>query len=218
MQCFKPMFNPSLGVFLSILIATLAETACGDVNITAGLSSFEVEHGEKTIEVKREQNPDAVVTGTFARTARSCPPTCVQPIQVAPGVKTIGIRELVDFMQIQLSFGDGKLIDARTPDWHKRGTIPGSINLPYTLLNKHSGASEFDIADALEFLGARQNDEKWDFSEAAELVLWCNGNWCGQSPAAIKGLLSAGYPAENLFYFRGGMEDWVQYGLTVVKP
>jgi len=45
--------------------------------------------------------------------------------------------------------------------------------------------------------------------------LWCNGWWCGQSPAAIRGLLSEGYPAEKLFYFRGGMQNWKIYGMTV---
>ncbi len=189
-----------------------------EVNITRSLHSFEVDHGDTSIEVKRQQNPDAVITGPFAKVSRPCPPLCVQPHQVADGVKTIGIRELVDFMQTELAVGEGLLIDARTPDWHARGTIPGSINLPYTVMNRKAGATELDVADTFEILGVVEDDSGWIFSEAAHLVLWCNGNWCGQSPAAIRGLLAEGYPADKIAYFRGGMEDWVQYGMTVVIP
>ncbi len=202
-------------LLLSVILQTNAH---GDVNILENLYSFEVEHGDQTIVIERVQDKDAIVEGDFARMARSCPSLCVQPMHAAPAVQTIGIRELVTFMQVELFFEDGLIIDARTPDWHKKGTIPGSINIPYTEINKKSGASEFHISDTLERLGAQSDGDKWDFTNAAELVLWCNGNWCGQSPTAIKGLLAIGYPAEKIRYFRGGLEDWVQYGMPVVKP
>jgi rhodanese-related sulfurtransferase len=57
-----------------------------------------------------------------------------------------------------------------------------------------------------------------DFSHAKTLVMFCNGNWCGQSPAAIRKLLSLGYPAAKIKYFRGGMQSWHALGLTVVTP
>ncbi len=60
--------------------------------------------------------------------------------------------------------------------------------------------------------------ENWDFSECKELVLWCNGPHCGQSPRAIKGLIKLGYPEEKLAYFRGGMQTWQLWGLTIVTP
>ncbi len=192
--------------------------AQAQVNITKGLTSFEVDHGDEAIEVVRDQNPDAVVSGPFARTSRPCPPFCVQPLKADRAVETIGIRELVSFMQTELAVGEGMLIDARTPDWYAKGTIPGSVNLPYTQLNRQAGATEIDLSEALSVLGVTEGDQGWDFSEAMELVLWCNGNWCGQSPAAIRGLLVEGYPPEKLKYYRGGMEDWVQYGLTTVLP
>ncbi len=205
-------------VLIWIFLILAASLAHAQVNITKSLHSLEVDHGEETIEVQRNQDSAAVITGDFARTSRPCPPFCVQPIQAAPGVETIGIRELVDFMQTELAVGEGALIDARTPDWHARGTIPGSVNLPYTQLNRRAGATELDIADVLEGFGVRESGQGWDFSDAVLLVFWCNGNWCGQSPAAIRGLLAEGYPAKRIRYFRGGMEDWVQYGLTVVIP
>jgi rhodanese-related sulfurtransferase len=49
-------------------------------------------------------------------------------------------------------------------------------------------------------------------------LLWCNGPWCGQSPRAIRALISLGYPAEKLYYYRGGMQMWQSLGLTTVLP
>jgi rhodanese-related sulfurtransferase len=45
--------------------------------------------------------------------------------------------------------------------------------------------------------------------------LFCNGAWCGQSPASIRALLTMGYPQSKIKYYRGGMNDWKLLGLTV---
>jgi rhodanese-related sulfurtransferase len=58
----------------------------------------------------------------------------------------------------------------------------------------------------------------WDFNNVKEVMLWCNGPWCGQSPHAINGLLSLGFPAEKIHYYRGGMQMWEIMGLPVIKP
>jgi ribosome-associated protein len=48
-------------------------------------------------------------------------------------------------------------------------------------------------------------------------VLYCNGIWCGQSPTNIRQLLSLGYPAHKLKWYRGGMQSWKALGLTTVE-
>lgn len=58
----------------------------------------------------------------------------------------------------------------------------------------------------------------WDYSNAKDILLWCNGMWCGQSPRAIKNLLKQQYPANKIYYYRGGMQSWQILGLTVVIP
>jgi rhodanese-related sulfurtransferase len=189
-----------------------------EVNITRDIAQFQVIHGDKSITIQRNQDTDAMLEFDFARTSRPCPPFCAQPIQVTPQVQTIGEVELVRFMQTQLANDTGLLIDARTPDWHQRGTIPGSINSPFNHLNPLQGADDLTLEDALAKLGVSPKASGWDFSRAKTLVLWCNGPWCGQSPIAIRGLLSIGYPAAKLFYYRGGMQLWRIFGLPVVSP
>jgi len=203
------------GTFMLLLAG---EAQALEVNITADIDQFQVRHGDKTVTVKRNQDTGAMLEFNFARTSRPCPPFCAQPMQAAPGVQTIGEVELIDFMRNPLEDGSGLLIDARTPDWHQRGTIPGSVNIPFTHLNPQQGADDLTLEDALAKLGVTPKGSGWDFSRAKSLVLWCNGPWCGQSPAAIRGLLSIGYPADRISYYRGGMQLWRIFGLPVVSP
>ena len=206
-------------ILLSLLTGVLSSMSYAlDVSIAPGLESIEVPHANKMIKVQRNQDNKAVIQGDFAKTSRNCPPFCIQPIEAGEGVKTIGTLELIYFMSNHLKHKSGVLIDARTPKWFNKGTIPGSINIPYTHLKVSAGADEFLIEDALILLGAEKDAEQWDFFDAKELVLWCNGPWCGQSPEAIRGLLELGYPAEKIRYFRGGMQAWQMLGFNIIKP
>ena len=220
--------------FLSTTLLWSACTFALDVNISKNLSYVDIDYKDNIIRVQRNQDDKHVLKGGFTKTSRNCPPFCIQPMQVAPGVKTVGELEVVDFISKDVKFKTGLIIDARTTGWHKKGTIPGSVNIPFTIF----GMDETDpeLIEAMKTLGVKQkstssdddsfwswtsDDDKnknWDFSNAKDLVLWCNGMWCGQSPRAIKSLLKHGYPAKKIKYFRGGMQTWLILGLTVVKP
>jgi rhodanese-related sulfurtransferase len=189
------------------------------VMITTDLATVTVLHNGKPVTIQRNQKKDNTVAAAFARTSRDCPPFCIQPAVVAPGVDTIAELEMLDYLK-RMSDGDDSIliIDSRTPDWVERGTIPGSVNIPWTTLNI-SRSDPLTIADTLETrLGAQQLEGLWDFSNAKTLVLFCNGMWCGQSPNNIRSLLKIGYPAHKLKWYRGGMQDWAILGLTTVKP
>lgn len=204
---------------LALSAPAAAETAQARVGITPEFASVEVlHHGEKVV-ITRRQDPASTVNPAYAKTARDCPPFCIQPIRIAPGVETIGELELLDYLVRAADPANGVLvIDSRTPDWVRNGTIPGAVNIPWTRLSPSAGADPFDIAEIFEqCFGAIAQEGFWNYSNARTLVLFCNGNWCGQSPTNIRTLLHFGYPAHRIKWYRGGMQAWESLGLTVVR-
>lgn len=226
----------SKAVVMSILSLYFFDAMALEVNIGKNIKSIEVMHNGVPITIQRIQNRSNHLTGGFTKTSRKCPPFCIQPIQTAAGVKTVGELEVLKFMQTRLKNNTGIVIDARTPDWHKKGTIPGSVNIPFTTFEhsqyhpklreamtklgvrlKNNSSSIWN--DLLVSIGLKSADSSpWDFSAAKDILLWCNGMWCGQSPRAIKNLLKHQYPANKIYYYRGGMQAWQILGLTIVIP
>ena len=184
-----------------VLTVTGASAAELDVKINALTPSVTVQTANGPVEIMRNQDADATIHPSYARTSRNCPPFCIQPMQVAPGVITVGEIELLEFART-----GGKLIDGRTLEWYLEGTIPSAINMPYT-----------QMADRLDEIGCTGSAGKWDCAKAEKVLLFCNGPWCGQSPMAIKAMLREGYPADKILYYRGGMQAWHTLGLTVVE-
>jgi rhodanese-related sulfurtransferase len=209
-------------VIASIMVAGLAfsanVSAGKPVGITKGMMDVTVQHDGKSMKIMRNQDNKNTVNPAFAKTSRACPPFCIQPAVLAPGVETIAEREVIDYIA-KMSGGDSSImvIDSRTPDWVKKGTIPGAVNLPWTKLNPAKGADPVSILEILEDkLGVTESEGLLDFSKAKTLVMFCNGMWCGQSPNNIKNLLKIGYPAHKIKWYRGGMQDWEILGLSTV--
>jgi len=218
MRTLKLLAASSIAASVALSAAAYAQDLA--VGITPSLKQFQGNLGGKDITIMRNQNQKNQVNPAFAKTSRKCPPFCIQPMVLAPGVETIGETELIGYVQ-KMADGDSNvlLIDSRTPDWVARGTIPGAMNLPWTKLNPAKGASPLDIADILSgTFGAKELEGLWDYSDAKTLVMFCNGMWCGQSPNNIKNLLKFGYPASKLKWYRGGMQDWEILGLSTMKP
>ncbi len=204
---------------LTLPITVIAGSHEKPVGITSNLMEQEVMHDGEAVIIKRNQNSTNTIASDYALTSRPCPPFCIQPMDLAPGVETIGELELLAMME-KMNFGelDGLLIDSRTPDWAEKGMIPGAINLPWTTLSVKK-SDMFTISDIFETtFGAIPLDGMWDYSNAKTLILYCNGAWCGQSPTNIRTLLTLGYPAHKIKWYRGGMQSWQGFGLTVVKP
>ena len=182
------------------LLAVPALAGDGKVGITRDMMSATVDTLSGPVEIRRNQDEANVVTGEWARTSRPCPDFCIQPMSPAEGVTTIGELELIAYLQDP----EVVVVDSRTPDWYAGGTIPGAVNIPYT-----------ETVDRLGELGCEIDFEGWDCEGAKTVALFCNGLWCGQSPTAIRRMIEAGYPAERIAYYRGGMQTWRMLGLTV---
>ena len=187
---------------LALILALAAAPAAAEeqVNITPDMASVTVETPGGPVEISRIQDPEHKLEGDWARTSRPCPAFCIQPHEPAPGVHTIGELELLEMLQDP----DTLVIDSRTPEWFEGGTIPGAVNIPYDY-----------IIDALGQLGCEPDFDGWDCANAAKVALFCNGIWCGQSPTAIRNMIEQGYPADRIYYYRGGMQTWRMLGLTV---
>lgn len=230
------MITRSIAAFIVMMLMAGTIQAL-EVKIRPDRDKVQVIHGDDLVKIQRIQDQNHTIEGGFAKTSRKCPPFCIEPMEVAPGVRTVGELELMEFMEQKLPGEEGLVIDARVTSWHLRGTIPGSINIPFTTfelkpddpklikaLRELGGKPRSDVSGitrSLEGMGLMGGDEKtdfWDFTRAKELVLWCNGPWCGQSPRAINALLKLGYPASKLNYYRGGMQMWQIFGLTTVVP
>ncbi|GAB5606065.1 rhodanese-like domain-containing protein [Sideroxyarcus sp. TK5] len=187
-----------------------------EYNITVGLPTADVLHKGIAVTIRREQDPAATIRAEYAPTARPCPPYCIQPMRLAAGIETFGELEVLDYLQ-RIAAGDTQymVIDSRTPDWYEKVTIPGAVNVPYAQ-NMAGHATDLPgVKKTLaELFGAKENNGSYDFSKARTLAIFCNGPWCGQTPNYIRTLLSLGYPAERLKWYRGGMQDWCALGLT----
>ena len=187
------------GAALMMLVGTGAADEL-KVGITSDMQSVTVETADGPLEIRRIQDQDHEITGEYAKTSRACPPFCIQPISPAEGVTTIGEVELIEMLKDPAAL----VVDSRTVDWFQGGSIPGAISLPYT-----------EVVDRLNRLGCEPDFDGWDCANARPVALFCNGLWCGQSPTAIRAMIAAGYPAERIFYYRGGMQSWRVLGLTV---
>ncbi|MGV6825656.1 MAG: rhodanese-like domain-containing protein [bacterium] len=201
------------GATLSITPVVAEEVATKEVFISPGVVKVPVKHNGKDVQLMRIQKKKNEIVEFYRRTDRGK----IQPMDPFKPhtVNTIGELEMIDYVK-QKSAGDDKLmiIDSRTPDWVKRsGVIPTAVNIPFTEFKESTTTMEI-MEDQFDVLVG----ETFDFSNAKTLVMYCNGNWCAQSPTAIKKLLAMGYPAAKLKYYRGGMQSWTSLGLTVVQP
>ncbi|MBF0185519.1 MAG: rhodanese-like domain-containing protein [Magnetococcales bacterium] len=191
------------------------------VKITANLPYVDlpqIHHG-KDVRLQRDQNADSVLDFDFSYTSRKCPPFCIQPMTLSPGVETIGELEVIDTIKrIAQKDKSVLLIDSRTDEWLKKGMIPGAISIPWTKLH-HKHTDKETLTDILEMqFGVVKEDGLLSFQYAKTLVFYCNGNWCGQSPTSIRSLLLLGYPPHKLKWYRDGMQGWMMLALTTVTP
>jgi len=218
MKLLKPLIVSS--IFSVVMGASATAFSAGEiaVKINKEIASVDVMHNGKKVTIIRNQNQKNTVNKAFAKTSRKCPPFCIQPAVLAPGVETIGEVEMVGYLK-KMNNGDKSIlvVDSRTPDWVKKGTIPGAINIPWTKLNPAKGADPISITEIMENnFNVAVGEGLFNYTDAKTLVMFCNGMWCGQSPNNIKNLLKFGYPAHKIKWYRGGMQDWEILGLTTV--
>ncbi len=88
------------------------------------------------------------------------------------------------------------IIDARKPSDYAKGHIEGAVSLPNT---------ETDAESLAKVIPAKGHP----------VLFYCNGVKCGRSVESARAAVSAGYT--NIYWFRGGMEEWQAKAMPVVK-
>lgn len=141
-----------------------------------------------------------------------------QSMTIAEGVRTVGEVEVLDFIRNKQATlpNEYVLVDSRKKDWFEQMTIPSSVNIPYDEVEYDSAVPE-DFERVMRVLSFSKKADGFDFSHAKTALFFCNGPWCVQSRIAIQKLIKLGYPTEKLLWYRGGLQDWLLFGFTVVK-
>lgn len=186
-----------------------------EVNITEGLPYVDVDVDGKSVRIKRIQDTKHKLKNSYSKTSRPAPPFSIQPFQPIKGIETVSELDVIDFLKNQVSNNKGVLIDARMPKWNKAGTIPGSTNIPFSILSAKNGDY---IKKIFTLLGVKKERKSWNFDSAHNLLIFDNGPWCQQGVRAMKNLLKLGYPKSKILYYRGGMQYWQILGLTTIQP
>jgi len=184
------------------------------VKITQDIPKVNINDSGVNVTIKRIQDTGNRLTDDFSKTSRICPPHCIQKIDLGSGIKTIGELELIDFIKNKVYKKKGILVDARMKEFYKLETIPGAINIPFTIAQAKSKR----VTDSLfKALGAKiKSDGSYDFTNAKELTIFCSGLWCAASVSLAENLVKKGYPKEKVLWYRDGLQAWKLLGLTTV--
>lgn len=172
-----------------------------------GVSGALAEDGE-LLRILGEDKKFVVQTakGPFEITRRMTP--CaknkgwLQPLVPVAGVHPVTEIEVLQAMNDP----EALIVDMREPEDRIRGTIPNSYHIPYT-----------EVAARLNELGCSRNGGQWDCGQARKVYAFCNGPVCPQSPTAIAAMVRDGFPADRIYYYRGGMLDWAALGFPIVQ-
>jgi len=148
------------------------------------------------------QTVDGPVTITRQMTACGKNGGVMQPLVPVPGVHPVAEIEVIE----ALNDTGSVVVDMRDVNDRVKGTIPGSVGIPYT-----------EVVDRLNELGCTKSGQAWNCADAKKVYAFCNGPACPQSPIAIRAMTREGFPAERIYYYRGGMLDWDALGLTAIK-
>jgi rhodanese-related sulfurtransferase len=178
---------------------SLSGLAFGQAATIAVGTPLDIFSQQKTVTV---QTAKGAVNITRTMTACAKNGGTLQPLVPVPGVHPVGEIEVLE----ALSDRNALVVDMRDANDRVKGTIPGSIGIPYT-----------EVAARMNELGCTKNGTQWRCESAKKVFAFCNGPVCPQSPMAIKAMTRDGFPADKIYYYRGGMLDWDALGLTLVK-
>ncbi|MEY4083155.1 MAG: hypothetical protein RL483_524 [Pseudomonadota bacterium] len=192
----KKMTSMLVGL-AGLLVSHMAFAQAATIAVGSPLKILEGQPEQITI--KTAKGP---VTITRKMTACGKNGGVMQPLVPVKGVHPVAEIEII----AALGDADSIVLDMRDTNDRVKGTIPGSVGIPYT-----------EVASRMNELGCTKTGAKWNCAKAKKVYAFCNGPACPQSPMAIRAMTRDGFPADKIYYYRGGMLDWDALGLTSVK-
>lgn len=191
-----PQMKHILTLTAGLLASTLAFGQAASIAVGTPLNILDktpkvvVQTANGPVEITRTMTPCAKNGGVL------------QPLVPVAGVHPVGEIEILEALSDRAAL----VVDMRDSNDRVKGTIPGSVGIPYT-----------EVVNRLGELGCQKTASAWDCSGAKKVYAFCNGPVCPQSPIAIRAMTREGFPADKIYYYRGGMLDWDALGLTSVK-
>ena len=188
----KSLLTGLLSVALTIGMTQAVNAEDTHIQLWDKKKSFSVQLEDGPLEITRIKTPPALIKGYL------------QPMVPAEGVKPVGEIGVIE----AIGKSDSMIVDMRMKDHVLQlGTIPGSVNIPYT-----------EVSMNMDQFGCEKMESGWDCSQAnTKIYAFCNSSTCPQSPSGIRAMIREGYPADLIYYYRGGYQDWTIHGLTTVE-
>ena len=200
---------PRLTASVATALFLTASVGAAQEHLLEAKASF-IFNGER-IKISRDVTNPARFVDAFASGQAACGAPCIAPMQVAPGVETLGETEVLDFLVTQVANNVALMVDARAPHHRAKGFSPGTVSLPHSTLE----ASNSFRDDILRALGAREFEGVYNFADARKLLVYDNGPSSNDAGLLVGHLLDAGYPPEMISYYRGGMQVWAVLGFSI---
>jgi len=185
-----------------LLLASSSNDEESVIKITRTMSSVDVIH----------LGTEMSITRVATKEAPSCPPYCIQAMTIE-GIKTVGELETLAFINKLKEKKSRLVIDVRKSKAYKEETIPGAINLPYSMLIDGSPYQK----EVLKLLGSgKKIKKKWFFKHPHQLLIFGENAFSSTASDSIHQLINLGYPKDKILYYRGGIRTWKASGLTLI--
>ena len=184
-------------------------TVCAADTLPVTANAVFTINGEEIV-ISRASTVDPSTLTALASVSSTCTAPCLSPMVVAQGVATFGEMEVIEFLSTTAEAGDGLLIDARLPDHRGLGFIPASVNIPAATLAPTNPFRD----EILMALGAEKLQGIFSFEDVMALTIFDGGPATSDAQTLITDLIEVGYPADKIFYYRGGMQVWATLGLS----
>ncbi len=182
-----------IALFALTLLPFAAQAGAGDnIKIFSAkdkVKAFQVGEGDEAVTITRKRTKCAPINGY------------IQGLVPAPGIHPVTELEVLKSMKES----DSILVDMRNEEHYLEGTIPTAVHIPFS-----------EVTFRLDEVGCEKQGKDWNCSAAKKVYGFCNGPACPQSGIAMKRMIEFGFPADKIYYYRGGMMNWKNLGFTIV--